>query len=500
VPPPKASPKTSKAPPASFAYDTQAIQGPDGQELSFEELRARDWEQTHSLIDEPLPQPPTQSEPDKPRSLLSRFADVAGPTGLGEGLGRGDSSEGLAADYQRLNLGGNSDKDGVARAEGLVGKEVSAQSGASSGKDGADDGFLEGLNAPTDSPVSRHGGLVDPTINTKEALADIMSMFNRPLPVETGRKGSSVKERTVERQSVRRDPGLPKRPLGGFSQGHLESPPSHDPTLQIFTDDAFQAQELPAAKEKGARPFAAPEHKIAPFESETSFDSDAENMPPEALASRSFPPRDIQSAEAQQSALRPLSTDRIQQLDVHFSTGQLASDYLEGEQTEPLLDETDPVSNPFELAGNPAEAALRAAGQEVEGDEFQVWSDDPSERASHSLAPQYESAIGFSSKPKIPRDEPFERSRLAVQQPLSETPVAGFSGRLESRGPDSPRGNHVQDQKETTGVDPAADGWCDAFIPARSLARSPGSVKASQRGGVSESPKTYPSRNQECLQ
>jgi hypothetical protein len=159
---------------------------------------------------------------------------------------------------------------------------VSAHPGASCGKEGADDGFLEGFNAPTDSPVSRHGSLVDPTINTKEALADIVFMFNRPLPVETGRKGSSVKERTVERQSVQKRCGALKARPGGLLPGPPRSPQSHDPTLQIFADDAFQAQELPAAKEKGTRSFAAPEHKIGAFESEAGFDSDAENVPPEA--------------------------------------------------------------------------------------------------------------------------------------------------------------------------------------------------------------------------
>ncbi|GAQ79054.1 putative Protein kinase [Klebsormidium nitens] len=457
-----ASPKFSKgAALATFAYDTEAIKGPHGQELSFEELHARDWEQTHSLEDEPVPQPPPSTAepvPERPRSLLSLFADVAGPAEISSTETQGATdSEGLAAEYQRLNIGGSE----------LGGQATRAHSGPGSEKAVADDGFLGGLNAPTESPVSRHGGLVDPTINTQEAMAEIMSMFNRPLPVETGRKNlkSSVSK---ERREAR----------GAFSQPAFDSPPAHDPTLQIFADDFVpRAAKPPTGKEKTSRgfgPVAGPENKNKASENGAGFESDAENRPPPtAQAPRAFPARDIQSPTAQESALRPLSVDRIQQLNVQFSAGQLASDYPESEQTEPLFEETEPLPNPFESGGNPAEAALRVAGQgELEGDDFQVWSDDPTERASNSNAPQ---PVSFLSKPKLPRDDPSaERSRPAEHPASLETPVAGFSGRLEGRGLGSTRGSQAEPD-DRAGREAGA--WSDVFIPVKSLARSPGSVQ-----------------------
>jgi hypothetical protein len=77
----KASPKVSKASQATFAYDTQAIQGPDGQELSFEELRARDWEQTRCLADKPssnLPLSRSQMSPGRCSHGLPVWRDQQG--------------------------------------------------------------------------------------------------------------------------------------------------------------------------------------------------------------------------------------------------------------------------------------------------------------------------------------------------------------------------------------------------------------------------------------
>lgn len=381
------------------------------------------------------------------------------------GIPRATDSEGLAAEYERLNIGGGE----------LGGEASGAHSGAGSEKAVGDAGFLGGLNGLTDSPVSRHGGLVDPTINTQEAMAEIMSMFNRPLHVETGRKNpkSSVAK---EQRSAR----------GAFSQPAFDSPPAHDPTLQIFADDFFpRAAKPPTGKEKtnkGFGPVAGPEIENKARETGAGFDSDAENRPPPtAQARRSFPARDIQSPTAQESALRPLSVDRVQQLNVQFSTGQLASDYLDGEATEPLYETSEPLPNPFESANNPAEAALRAAGQEeLEGDDFQVWSDDPTERASNSLAAQ---AGSFLSKPKLPREESLtERSLPAKRQASLETPVAGFSGRSEGGGLGSTRGS-LAERDDAAGREAGA--WSDVFIPLKSLARSPGSVQRSVQSRVS---------------
>jgi hypothetical protein len=222
---------------------------------------------------------------------------VAGPTGLGKGLGRGDSSEGLATDYQRLNLGGVSDKDGGARAEGLVGKSVSAQSGASSGKEGAETGLS--LQRPNGLPSQQAQRSGRPDYQHRGGSGGHYVQVQPPLARRNGTKGLECERNGQSKgRASEGNPGASKAPPGS-----PRAPPSHDPTLQILKDDAFQAQELPATKEKGAKSFAAPQHKIGAFESEAGFDSDAENMPPEleALTSRSFPARNIQSAEAQQS-------------------------------------------------------------------------------------------------------------------------------------------------------------------------------------------------------
>eukprot|EP00850_Spirogloea_muscicola_P001065 SM000004S14935 [mRNA] locus=s4:351711:358828:+ [translate_table: standard] len=65
----------------------------------------------------------------------------------------------------------------------------------------------------SDIPESTHRGLVDPTINTKEAFADIMSMFSKPLPCE-GRR-SPADTPTVSSSDVATDQSAEPISLSG---------------------------------------------------------------------------------------------------------------------------------------------------------------------------------------------------------------------------------------------------------------------------------------------
>ena len=98
-----------------------------------------------------------------------------------------------------------------------------------------------------------HQGLVDQTINTKECLQDILSMFNRPLSCE--KPGSRAKT----------SKNHPSKPL----------PPDSGEGFQVFLDDDLDAPPPPAPKNS----------RIPKKESFNIFQDEEENIPSRGKAS-----------------------------------------------------------------------------------------------------------------------------------------------------------------------------------------------------------------------
>ena len=311
----------------------------DGQEVCIEEVRLLAWEAAHlrqqaeEMVDEAGRAAGTRSAQNveaaagnmgiegtadgekgkevaaRPRSLLSLFSDVA-------------SSEASVQEPAALPSV-HSDASRESGRKERDGHDHPHRTWMRSGSNvRAEDLLLDhyGSSPPGGGEEGRHEGLVDPIINTKEALADIMSMFKEPLPFE------KVPAGTKRAASGRQDHGVVG---GGEAAGGF----------QVYTDETEEEQGLGRSQEKGARSERGSEHGLqaslpkrqrqsvagdvgmivfqddefaaAPSVQkekqmreeegeEEEFDGDAENRPPRGaknLATPLLPPRSLKSPE-----------------------------------------------------------------------------------------------------------------------------------------------------------------------------------------------------------
>ena len=193
---------------------------------------------------------------------------------------------------------------------------------------GAYDLVLDRLGAspPGAGEEGRHEGLVDPTINTKEALADIMSMFTEPLPFEKVPAGSK------RAASSRQDRGAAGggEAAGGFQiytdeteehdggmggergsghQIHTSLPKkqrqsgSGDVGVVVFQDEEFGAAAAASVQKKKKK------QQTAEMEEEEEFDGDAENRPPRGAKNAGTPLPPPRSLDSPQVSSLTLASD-----------------------------------------------------------------------------------------------------------------------------------------------------------------------------------------------
>ena len=227
--------------------------------------------------------------------------------------------------------------------------------------------------APRSADVTPEAaGKADATIHTREAYAEIMSMFNERLPCEDDDNVPKRKRKATLSSPEQADDGVDNAPVFEIAS---EERSAASPSFRVFEEEHREAVAIAQPEDRAAQNDESPASLFVYEDTvilnagvaDDGHDSDQENQNPASAAVRELPARSLSVAEADAVVLRPLSSPRMAALHVEIDDGPV-EDGIDEDGNEVLV-------NPEDLLRTAADRANVQVVENSVDEPFDRWFD-----------------------------------------------------------------------------------------------------------------------------